>query len=211
MHPFAGSLRSFATLVGGAACYGAAIGAGKNLTYVWRSAVKVPLLLLGTAMVCALSYHVMARFLGVGLRFLDVQRATLRLFRDAAAMLASLSPVTLFLARTMQQPHGDELRGYPGFVVANVAFVALAGAVALLQQLRALLGDAALPRPKALALAATWLLLSLVVGGQLAFWLRPFFGISSLTGAPPFVLGDEPTSTGARSFYEAVWQFASGV
>ncbi|MEZ6038102.1 MAG: hypothetical protein R3F29_11505 [Planctomycetota bacterium] len=210
MPPLPSALRSAAVLLLGAACYGAAIGAGKNATYVWRSAIKVPLLLLGTAALCATCYHVMARFLGAELRFVAVQRAALRLFRDTAAMLASLSPVALFLARSMEQPEGADLRGYPGFVVANMLFVALAGAVALLQQLRALLRDTAMPRARALAVSATWLLTSLLVGGQLAFWLRPFFGISSLTGAPPFLLGDQPTSTGARNFYEAAWQFVWG-
>ena len=57
---------------------------------------------------------------------------------------------------------------------------------------------------------ASWLVLSLLVGGQFAFYLRPFFGIASLTGAPPFLLGDEPTVTGARNFYEVVWQFVVG-
>ena len=53
-------------------------------------------------------------------------------------------------------------------------------------------------------------MLSLLVGGQLAFWLRPFFGIASCLGSPPFLLGAEPTATGARNFYEVVWQFVVG-
>jgi hypothetical protein len=43
-------------LVAGAAAWGFAIGAGKNLTYAWRSAVKMPILLLGTALLCGLAY-----------------------------------------------------------------------------------------------------------------------------------------------------------
>jgi len=204
------ALRSAALLVGGAACYGAAIGACKNTTYAWRSAVKFPLLLVGTTAICGLACFVLARFLGAQLPFAAVQRSTLRLCRALAVMLASLSPVSLFLGRSMTSPSRDDLGGYPGFVAINVLFVATAGAVALALQASALLAEHGVPRRRAFAVTGAWLVLSLLVGGQLAFWLRPFFGIASLTGAPPFVLGDEPTVTGARNFYEVVWQFATG-
>lgn len=198
------------TTIAAGAVYGFSIGAGKNLLYGWRSAVKFPLLLLGTGALCALACHVLARFVGAPLRFADVQRSMLGLFRTAALLLASLSPVALFLGRTMTPPDAASLGGYPGFVGANMLFIAAAGSVALLLQARALLREAAVPRRRALAIQLGWLLLALGVGGQLAFWLRPFFGIASLTGAPPFCLGDQPTVTGARNFYEVVWQFLSG-
>lgn len=198
--------RGWLPALAGAIAYGASLGAGKNWTYVWRSAVKFPLLLVGTALVCGLACHVAARFTGARLSFGDVQRGTWSLFATLAVLLGSLSPATTFLALTMPPPVGDALGGYPAFVGVNVALVAAAGAVATVLQVRRLraLGVAAAP---ARAVVASWLVLALLVGGQAAFWLRPFFGIASLTGAPPFALGDEPTATGARNFYEAVWQF----
>ncbi len=194
-----------------ACCYGAAVGAGKNFTYAWRSGVKFPLLLLGTASICALSYFVFARFLGARLRFAEVQQCTFGSFRTLAVLLASLSPVSFFLGRSMLPPDERSLGGYPGFVGMNIAFIAVAGAIALLLQVRSLLEQHGVSMRRSLAVSAAWLLLSLLVGGQLAFWLRPFFGIASLTGEPPFLLGDEPTVTGARNFYEVVWQFLSGI
>lgn len=203
-------LRALATALLAAAIYGFALGAGKNLTYCWRSAVKFPLLLLGTGLLCALACFVLAAFLGVPLRFPAVQRANCALLRTLAVLLGSLAPVTLFLGLTMAPPSGRDLGGYPAFVGMNVVFIALAGALALLLQARLLLREHGIAPGRAAAVVAGWLALSLLVGGQLAFWLRPFFGIASLHGDPPFLLGDEPTATGARNFYEVVWQFLCG-
>ncbi|HEX5051685.1 MAG TPA: hypothetical protein VFZ65_07940 [Planctomycetota bacterium] len=198
-----------ATVLGGAA-YGFCIGCSKNLLYGARSAIKVPMLLLGTACLCALAYHMFARLCGVGLPFAAVQRASLLVFRTVAVLLASLAPVSLFLGRTMVRPEGLSLGGYPGFVGVNMCFLAAAGSVALLLQARLLFAEHAVPAPRARFVVGCWLALSLLVGGQLAFYLRPFFGIASLTGEPPLWLGAEPTATGARNFYEIVWQFVVG-
>ncbi len=199
-----------ATIVAGGAVYGFALGAGKNLLYAYRSAIKFPLLLLGTAAICALAHFMLARFLAVPLTLRAVVTASLQFAADLAVLLASLAPVSLFLGRTMIRPVGTDLGGYPEFVTTNMVFVAGAGALALHAQVHRLGIGIGIGRARAWLLAAIWLAVSLLVGGQLAFWLRPFFGIASLTGAPPFLLGDEPTATGARNFYEVVWQFAVG-
>jgi hypothetical protein len=193
-----------------AAAYGFAIGAGKNLTYAWRSSVKFPLLLLGTALLCGLSTTVAARFVGAPLPFAAVQRTSSALLRSLAVLLGSTSPPVLLLARTSPLPGPRDLGGYPLFVGLNMVLVAIAGLLAVQRQHQLLVRDHALSRQQALVLVGLWLLLYLLVGGQLAFWLRPFFGIASLTGAPPFALGSEPTVTGATNFYEVVWQFVIG-
>ena len=192
-----------------AAAYGFAIGAGKNLTYAWRSAVKFPLLLLGTALLCGLATLFTARFVGAPLPFAAVQRTSSALLRSLAVLLGSTSPAVLLLARTSPLPGPRDLGGYPLFVGLNMVLVGLAGVLAVHRQHRLLVNEHSLSPRQALVLVGTWLLLYLLVGGQLAFWLRPFFGIASLTGAPPFLLGDEPTVTGATNFYEVVWQFVT--
>ncbi len=51
----------------------------------------------------------------------------------------------------------------------------------------------------------SWLLLSLLVGGQWAWYLRPFFGVASISAeVTPFCLGTLPDYRGATSFFEAV-------
>ncbi|MFY9342588.1 MAG: hypothetical protein WAT39_08865 [Planctomycetota bacterium] len=210
LRPLGEPWRSLLTTIVAGGCYGFAIGASKNLTYALRSTVKLPLLLLGTVALCVSLQFVLARFLGVPLRLHAVLGSAGTLTRTFAVLLASLAPVSLFLAHTMVPPRGDDLGGYPGFVLTNMLFIALAGSVAVARQARALLREHAIPTHRSLLLVGSWLSVSLLVGGQLAFWLRPFFGIASLPSGGPFVLGDEPTSTGARNFYEAVWQFVAG-
>lgn len=205
------ALAPAALALAGAASYGFAIGAGKNLTYALRSLVKFPLLLVGTALLCGLACFVFARFCGASLPFVLVQRTSFALHRTTAVLLGSLSPVVLLLGRTTTPPDARSLGGYPLFVGLNMLFVAAAGSVALAVQTQGLCRDHGLPPRRARLVTGSWLALSLLVGGQLAFWLRPFFGIASLHGDPPFLLGDEPTVTGARNFYEVVWQFVRGV
>ena len=50
-----------------------------------------------------------------------------------------------------------------------------------------------------------WLVLSLLVDGQAAWTLRPFFGVRSIPGAETrFFLGSAPDYRGATNFFEAV-------
>jgi hypothetical protein len=44
------------------------------------------------------------------------------------------------------------------------------------------------------------------VGGQAAFFMRPFFGFPATRGnTPPFFVGAKPDLRGATNSYEAVW------
>jgi len=62
-------------------------------------------------------------------------------------------------------------------------------------------------RARVLVLVSLWLALTLGVGGQAAFYMRPFFGFPATRGnTPPFFLGAEPDVRGARNFYEAIAQ-----
>jgi hypothetical protein len=198
--------RSLALLIAAAAVYGFAIGASNSWTYALRNVVKFPLLVLATAVVCALCYFVVARFVGAPLGFVAVQRAVLAVFRDTTVLLASLSPAVLWLARTMQRPDaaGRDLGDYPLFQGFNVAAIAVCGCLAVWLQAVRLLARGDVGPGKRRALLASWMGVSLLVGGQVAWYLRPFFGINGPDAPlPPWFLGDEPDFRGARSFYEA--------
>jgi hypothetical protein len=78
------------------------------------------------------------------------------------------------------------------------------------RQARELLREHGLSRGRTLALISAWLALTLGVGGQAAFYLRPFFGFPATRGNhPPFFLGAAPDVRGATNFYEAVLQTLS--
>lgn len=197
-------IRSLARLILGAALYGASAGMLYGPRQMARNLVKLPLLLVGTAIVCALAYHLAARWLTDRLAFREVQALVGRLYRDAAVLLASLATVNVLLALVLVPPEGRAaLHDYPLFLGLNIAFVALCGGVALVAQARALLAKVA--RWRAAVILGAWLSLSLAVGGQWAFYLRPIFGIAAIERPDaPFCEGDRPDFRGATNFFEVV-------
>ena len=190
-----------------AAAYGFALGSAHSELYAVRNVAKFPLLILVTAGVCALAYWIVARGAGTKLTFLEAQRASWRLFHDLAILLASLSPVVFFLAGSARARDDGRLGEYDEFLAFNVAVVGAAGTLALVLQARRLFTSASSTPARAAAIVAAWLVLSLGVGGQAAFYLRPFFGFPATRGyVPPFFLGAQADLRGATNFYEAVWQ-----
>lgn len=197
--------RGLAVLVLASAAYGFAIGSVHSPLFGARNLVKFPLLILVTAAVCSAAYFLCARLITSRLSFRQVQRLVLGIYRDVSLMLASVAPALLFLAHTVDQPGARDLCEYPLFLGLNVMFVALAGTIIVVQRARALLSGRGISVPRGLAIIGAWLLLSLLVGGQWAWYLRPFCGVSALTEETPFVLGNMPDYRGAANFYEAVY------
>lgn len=199
--------KSLAIAIGCSALYGYALGAAHSELYATRNVLKFPLLILVTAAVCSLSYWMFARVFGATLSFVEVQRVTWRLFQDASVMLASLAPVVFFQARVLRATDDGELGSYDSYVAFNVLAIGASGALALILQARRLFREHALSKPRARLLSGAWLLLSLGVGGQAAFYMRPFFGFPATRAfTPPFFLGAQADLRGATNFYEAVLQ-----
>jgi hypothetical protein len=196
--------RALGTLLA-AALFGYALGAAHSELYATRNLIKFPLLIVVTAGVCALSYFVVARALLVPLSFAGVQRATWKLFHDTSILLASVAPATFFIARALRATDDGRMGGYHGYVAFNFVAIAIAGTIALIRQALALLRDHPIMRARAATLVAVWLALTLAVGGQAAFYMRPFMGIPATRGfTPPFFLGDAPDVRGATNFFEAL-------
>ncbi len=200
-------MRAVLTTFACSAAFGFALGSAHSELYATRNMLKFPLLIAITAIVCSLAYWMVARLFAASLSFLEVQRATGRLFHDMSVLLASLSPAVLFLAWTARANDDGKLGSYDSFLAFNMAIMAVAGSLALLRQTRELFTRHGLVPTRARFLVAAWLTLSLGVGGQAAFVMRPFFGFPATRGnAPPFFVGAEPDLRGATNFYESVWQ-----
>jgi hypothetical protein len=198
------------TLILASAIYGFAIGSVHSPLFAARNLVKFPLLILATTALCSICYYLLVRFAGVSLCFGEVQRLALELFHDTTVLLSALSPACYFLAVTTERPDLGGLGEYPLFLGINVAFIAICGSVALVRQAWVLLGRFALTLRRSLVILVGWLALSLLVGGQGAWYLRPFFGVATISGeSTPFCLGTLPDFRGATSFYEAVYHLAS--
>jgi hypothetical protein len=153
---------------------------------------------------CALAYHAFALLATRRLTLRDVTAASLRTYADLSVLLASLAPVSYFLARTLAQPTAESLREYPFFLGLNVVFIASAGTVALTRQTLRLVREHELGLVRSAVVVAAWLAISLFAGGQCAWFLRPFFGVSTIE-VRDFADGTKPDYRGATSFYEAVW------
>ena len=126
--------RSLPTMLLASAVYGFAIGSVYSFRLGEYNILKFPLLLLATSLLCTLAYYLLAKFITRRLSFGDVMRLVFRAFADTSLLLASLSPVCFFLARTITQPDGQELNEYPMFMGLNVLFIALCGRTAVGRQ-----------------------------------------------------------------------------
>lgn len=196
--------RRLLTLVGASAAYGFSIGAVHSLAFALRNLIKFPLLVLVTAGVCCLAYYLAARALTSALDFRAVQGAVLEIFADTALLLASLSPAMLFLACTLERADERGLHDYPLFLTLNVLAIAGCGSFALVRRTRRLALGHGLSTRRAGAITVVWMSLSLLVGSQWSWYLRPFCGVAHVDA--PFVLGTEPDFRGATNFYQAVYQ-----
>jgi len=196
--------RLAAGIVAGSAVYGFAIGWIHSPGQACRSAVKFPLLIGLTCGLCVVSYYLLCQFVTRALTMGAVWRLTLRVFSGTALLLASLSPAVFFTACVAERPDLTGLNEYPFFLGFNVALIAVSGTVALVREGRALMRRHRLSRRAAQAVLLMWLAVSLFAGGQCAWYLRPFFGPSTME-AMPFIAGSAPDMRGATSFYEAVY------
>jgi len=197
--------RKLLLLVPCAALYGLALGSAHSWLYAARDVVKFPLLIAMVSVVCAVANWIAAKALGAALSMRAVLEAVLGAFADTSILLASLAPAVLFVGLVLR--HGDDgwLGEYYLFFALNVVLVAIAGGLALVRGTRSLCAAAGLPLRTSVRVVAAWVVLALFVGGQAAFWLRPFFGLPATRGnTPPFCLGSTPDVRGATNFYEMV-------
>ncbi len=197
-------MRSLLSLIGCAALYGFSIGSVHSVGLASWNLLKFPGMILLTSLLCAPAYSFSIRLVSEGLSYREIHQLSLRIFRDICILLASFSPVIFFLGVTLSKPTAESLNEYPAFLGGNVALIALCGCSALWVQGRRLLRQKQLTPKQALNILLIWMGLSLVVGGQCAWYLRPFFGVASIP-KPPIIEGHHPDWRGATSFYEAVY------
>ena len=187
-------------IVLGSALYGAAMGIWRGPDLAVYVAIKLPLLLIVTALVNSLAYGMWAARLGLELSIGECLRTVLLSFALAALVLGALAPVVGYFSLALQRPTDPRaLAAHNLLGLAHVAAVALAGTLAVARQvgwLRAL--D---PRARMSAkVVALWLALDLVVGAQLSWNLRPWFGTP---GLPVTFLREHPFD---GTFYESVFR-----
>jgi hypothetical protein len=168
-------------LVGGA-MFGAAVGWWRAPLQAFYTAVKLPLILLLTALGNGLLNAMLAPLLGVPLNVRQSLWAVLMGFGVAAMILGALSPLLAFLVWNTpplmeKGPSASQSHGM--ILLTQAAMIALAGVVSnwrLWQALRAFSGRG----QSSFRLLACWLAGNLLLGSQLSWVFRPFVGSPQL-------------------------------
>jgi hypothetical protein len=146
---------------------------------IWTS-LKVPALFLANLAVCLFAFYVMNLFIGVDMRFGSMVMVTLLALAATGVMLAVFVPVIAVFAVCTESYH---------FVkVMHVATFTIAGFFGLRVLAEGLgrLAPPEVPGRRLGVLLSAWLILYMVVGGQLAWMMKPFLGTPYLPATPPF-------------------------
>jgi hypothetical protein len=177
------SLTSLLCLSLGAAIFGGVLGSFRGGLQIAFSAVKLPLGLLVTLVVCVPAFHALIVGFGAKSRFSSVAALTLSASARAALVLLACAPI-LWLAV-------DCGLGYHRAVLLASLMYMTSGLAALGIVLRGLGGSL-----RALATTVACGMIFFGVLGQTAWMLRPFFGRPSQTSIP-FVRAREGSFTDA--------------
>jgi len=171
-----------ALILTGAGLYGAAMGCWRAPLAGWYVAVKLPLIILLTAVGNALLNAMLAPLLGLNIRFQQSFLAILMSFAILSAILGAFSPLVVFLVWNAPPMTSGLARSgwtYSFIQLTHVVAIAFAGIVAnlrLAQLLRELSGSRAIARRVLIG----WLVGNLFLGSQLSWILRPFIGAPDL-------------------------------
>jgi hypothetical protein len=157
-------------MIAGAALYGAALGSWHGARLAAYDALKLPLVLLLTSAFTVLFSWVTSRALGISLQFSHV--ATFTGLATAAVLLASLTPIAWFFTWCAPLPDAGARATHNELYLFHTAFIAMCGVGGTQTLWRAMLR---LPHPRRVITSAyvLWVLAYALVGGEVAWALRP--------------------------------------
>lgn len=159
------------TLVVLCALYGAAAGAYASAAQAVSSAIKLPLLFLGTLAICFPGFFVVQVLAGSRLNLAQVLALVLGALALSAVLLAAAVPVTVFFLLT-----GANYYFLTLLHVVLVLAAGLAGMVTLHEGLAFACEQRGVYPKKAMAIMKAWAILFAFVGIQMAWNLQPFVG-----------------------------------
>jgi hypothetical protein len=158
-----------------AALYGAVFGSWQGARLAAYVALKLPLVLLLTSALTLVFSWLAARLLGLPLRFGQVAVLTFLGLAVASLLLASLSPAAWLFIHCAPPPTTEARTAHNLLYLMHTLFVGgcgLAGTAVLWRAMRRL--DA--PRRAVRIVWILWVLTYAIVGGEIAWVLRPFVG-----------------------------------
>ncbi|UCG87019.1 MAG: actin-binding WH2 domain-containing protein [Gemmatimonadota bacterium] len=162
---------SVCTLLVLTAFYGLAAGAYAGPLQALSAAVKLPVLIVVTLVICFPAFFVVQILVGSRLRLSQVLVLVLAALDLTAILLAAFVPVTVFFLITGANYYFLQLLHVLAVLVAGVF-----GMYALHEGLAVVCEQRGVYPRKALTIMRAWALLFAFVGIQLAWNLRPFLG-----------------------------------
>jgi hypothetical protein len=158
-----------------AALYGAVLGSWHGTTLALYVAVKLPLVLIATSALTMVFNWLVAVLLGLPLGFLQVGVLTFMALSVGSVLLASLAPIAWFFTVTAPEPSTAARTAHNVLYLMHTAFVAgcgLTGNATLWASLRQIGPSPATARN----VYVLWVVANALVGGEVAWALRPFVG-----------------------------------
>jgi hypothetical protein len=159
----------------GAAVYGFVLGWWHGPRLAGYVAAKLPAVLLLTAACTMFFSWIAARALGLPLRFPQVGAMTFLALSTASVLLASLAPIAWLFTVTAPPPTPDARTAHNLLYLMHTTLVGISGLAGTVTLWRAL-GATGAPVAKRAGAYALWLAAYAIVGGEVAWVLRPFVG-----------------------------------
>lgn len=167
-------------IIVGSGLYGFTIGLWRNTTQAWLVFIKFPLLILLTMSGTFVLNWTLAQLLGLDIKFKQCIYLILKCYTMISLVLMSLSPVTLFLLyNTPSMQSYKEGHAYMLLKLFHVVLIAFAGIISNLR-LYETIEELSSSKPLAKRVFTAWIGGHLLLGSQLSWNLRPFFGNPNL-------------------------------
>jgi hypothetical protein len=187
------------TIIACGATYGATIGAWRGAQMAAYAAIKIPLMLIATAVMTALFNWIVASLMGLPLQLRQTLALSLFPLAVAALIAASLAPITWFLTASLPPPSTSQRTVHNLLYLAHTFVIAGAGVAGTSFLGNSLTAVARGDRVKARRIHIVWFAAYAFVAGEVAWIFRPFIGSVYL----PVTFMREDALRG--NVYEFIW------
>lgn len=170
----ADGLGSSVRRLGWSALYGAAIGCWRGQEQTLYAALKLPLVLALTWLATVPFSALLLWSVGRRLAARDIVAGTLAPLANAAVLLASLAPIAALFGLALPVPGASARTEHNLLFLLHTLLIAAAGVVGT-ARFRAFVSEG-LDARRTRGVVALWILVYAVVGGEVAWALRPFVG-----------------------------------
>ena len=165
-----------AATIGFGAIYGAVLGSWHGPRLAVYVAIKIPLLMLSTALTTALINWIVAALLGLRMRPSETFELTLVPLAIASTVAASLAPVAWFFTLSLPGPSPAQQTLHNVLYLVHMILIAAGGIAGTMSLTRALIDACGGNEQRARAVRLAWTIAYAFVGGEIAWALRPFVG-----------------------------------